>query len=185
MPDSTEQTQVQALARVNAPLNTVAQVLDHPDALESFDDIGVRNFIIGTKAIISLVNERGRAAVKLALGEFSKRMHERNTHVIPDLQYKIQLEDEVGDYVYDVDALVEAAKQLPPEEAAKIVSFVGEQVIPAHYEPGSSRSIAALQKAYENTPIGELLNRGMTRPVLGKVVKIEERKSSKAAKKAA
>lgn len=179
MADADQQSQGAALAQINTPLTTVAQVLDHPEVLESFTSVNLRNFVATTKAIIAIVNQRGKGAIQLALDEFGRRMRTSNTHIIPDQEYNIRLTDEFGEYTYDIEALREAAEKLPPHEAEKIITYVPEQIIPAHYEPGHWKSIATLQAQYENTEEGKLLNRGMSRPKLGQVVLFERHKAPK------
>ena len=107
--------------------------------------------------------------------EIERRMRERNARAIAHPSFeKIELEEQFTSYMFDKDALSEAAaifKTLgKDDEAAKLIKHVPEQttVVPAHYEPGKAVSILALREKYGSTPgVGEALARALSRQSLG------------------
>lgn len=114
--------------------------------------------------------------IQAAKNELERRMVERGASAIPSLTHEIRLEPEWSQYRYDIEKLRDAARNLPEEEAAKILRHVPEQVIPAHDEPGPAVSISALAKKYAGSEIGITLAEAQQRDSLGFKVVVKARK---------
>jgi len=104
-----------------------------------------------------------------------QRMRERGATGIPHPEYEIALVEEFAPYMFYLDALREAAKDLPDDEKGKFVKHVPEQVavIPAHDEPGPAVSIRGICKRY-----GWDESRFMARASLGTKFKFKPRSSA-------
>lgn len=103
------------------------------------------------------------------------RMRERGAKSIPHPEYEIALDEKHSGYSYDIPALREAAAMLPAEEGAKMLKRVPEQVIPAHDEPGSALSIAAIARKYAGSEVAAKIAEGMRRDSLGFRVSVKRR----------
>ncbi len=114
--------------------------------------------------------------IQSAKNELERRMIERGASAIPSQTHEITLEPEWSAYRYDLEKLRDAARNLPPEEAAKILKHVPEVVIPAHDEPGPAVSISALAKKYAGSEVGVILAQAQQRDPLGVKVTVKPRK---------
>lgn len=113
--------------------------------------------------------------------EFERRLRERGAREIAHPKFdKIALEDQWSAYTADYPALLEAQRLLKAagkdEDAAKIVKHIAEQVtvVEAHLEYGAAVSIAALIRKYgDESEIGQLLLRGLSRTALGSKIVVK------------
>ncbi len=152
------------------PVHMLLAVRDNPAILTTLTNTALRDFLSDTLEALTEIKAIGQTVTSAALDEFGKRMRADNARAIPDAVYTIALEQLFTEYEYDIDSLVQAATMLPPKEAAKVVRYVPEETIPAHYEPGHPRSIATLAEKYGDQPVGKLLKAGMQRKPLGEKV---------------
>lgn len=102
--------------------------------------------------------------------EFLGRI-DRANGAIPTPLGAIEAEPVYTAYAFNVEKLKAAQPLLPPKEAKKLVTHVPEQTIPAHDEPGNSRSIGALRDKYHGSEVARLLSEGMTRGQTGRKIK--------------
>ena len=125
---------------------------------------------------LSRVKDQFTQFITAGKNELEKRMTERGATAIPSTTHEVTLVPQWSAYRYDLDLLKDAARNLPEEEAAKIIRHIPEQVIPAHDEPGAAVSITALAKKYAGSEIGITLAEAQQRDSLGVKLVMKERR---------
>ena len=125
---------------------------------------------------LSRVKDQFTQFIAAGKNELEKRMTERGATAIPSQTHEVKLEPQWSAYRYDLDLLKDAAKNLPEEEAAKIIRHIPEQIIPAHDEPGAAVSISALAKKYAGSEVGITLAQAQQRDSLGEKLVLKERR---------
>ncbi len=159
-------------------LNAVGQL----DIRAASDDRVIDLLAMAEEEYARVKNDFG-SFIQAAKNELERRMIERGATAIPSQTHDIRLEPEWSAYRYDLEKLRDAARNLPPEEAAKILKHVPEVVIPAHDEPGPAVSISALAKKYAGSEVGITLAEAQQRDSLGVKIVVKPRKPAlKAAK---
>jgi len=120
------------------------------------------------KALFEQMKNQGK-------GILASRMRARGAKGIPHPNVVVELKTEYSDYIFIPDELAKARPFLKPDEAAKVVHWVPEQIIPeqripGHWEEGAARSITALINRYPGSDAAKHLEAGMTRSALGEEV---------------
>ena len=125
---------------------------------------------------LARVRDQFAAFISAGKNELEKRMIERGATAIPSTTHEVTLVPQWSAYRYDLDLLKDAARNLPEDEAAKIIRHIPEQVIPAHDEPGAAVSITALAKKYAGSEVGVVLAQAQQRDSLGAKLVLKERR---------
>ena len=125
---------------------------------------------------LARVKDQFTSFIAAGKNELEKRLTERGATAIPSTTHEVTLVPQWSAYRYDLELLKDAAKNLPEEEAAKIIRHVPEQVIPAHDEPGAAVSISALARKYAGSEIGITLAEAQQRDSLGVKLVMKERR---------
>ena len=105
----------------------------------------------------------------------------RGARSVPHKLYDVLIEPEYVADPPDFDALREAQKHLPDDEAAKVIRHVPEfspDPIPAYDEPGLAVSIAALRRKYAGTIVDELREKGLRKRQVGTKFVFRRRKNA-------
>ena len=125
---------------------------------------------------LARIKDQFSSFITAGKNELEKRLTERGATAIPSTTHEITLVPQWSAYRYDLELLKDAARNLPEEEAAKIIRHIPEQVIPAHDEPGAAVSISALAKKYAGSEIGITLAEAQQRDSLGVKLVMKERR---------
>ena len=125
---------------------------------------------------LARIKDAFSAFIAAGKNELEKRMIERGATAIPSQTHEVTLVPQWSAYRYDLDLLKDAARNLPEDEAAKIIRRIPEQIIPAHEEPGAAVSIAALAKKYAGSEVGITLAQAQQRDSLGVKLVLKERR---------
>ena len=125
---------------------------------------------------LARVKDQFAAFISAGKNELEKRMIERGATAIPSTTHEVTLVPQWSAYRYDLDLLKDAARNLPEDEAAKIIRHIPEQIIPAHDEPGAAVSISALAKKYAGSEVGITLAQAQQRDSLGVKLVLKERR---------
>ena len=125
---------------------------------------------------LARIKDQFSSFITAGKNELEKRLTERGATAIPSTTHEITLVPQWSAYRYDLELLKDAARNLPEEEAAKIIRHIPEQVIPAHDEPGAAVSISALAKKYAGSEVGITLAEAQQRDSLGVKVVVKPRK---------
>ena len=125
---------------------------------------------------LSRVKDQFTQFIAAGKNELEKRMTERGATAIPSQTHEVKLEPQWSAYRYDLDLLKDAAKNLPEEEAAKIIRHIPARIIPAHDEPGAAVSITALAQKYAGSEVGITLAQAQQRDSLGVKLILKERR---------
>ncbi len=125
---------------------------------------------------LARIKDQFTSFIAAAKNELERRLIDRGATAIPSTTHEVTLVPQWSAYRYDLALLKDAAKNLPEEEAAKIIKRVPEQVIPAHDEPGAAVSISALAKKYAGSEIGITLAEAQQRDSLGVKLVMKERR---------
>ena len=125
---------------------------------------------------LARVKDQFTSFIAAGKNELEKRLTERGATAIPSTTHEVTLVPQWSPYRYDLALLKDAARNLPEEEAAKIIRHIPEQVIPAHDEPGAAVSITALAKKYAGSEVGVVLAQAQQRDSLGVKLVMKERR---------
>ncbi len=125
---------------------------------------------------LSRVKDQFTQFIAAGKNELERRMTERGATAIPSQTHEVALIPQWSAYRYDLALLADAARNLPEDEAAKIIRHVPEQIIPAHDEPGAAVSISALARKYAGSEVGVVLAQAQQRDSLGAKLVLKERR---------
>jgi hypothetical protein len=147
--------------------------------LSDLDDVGVAMFVVMCETARADVSDGFKQLEAAAKAELLVRIERNGGKAIAHPAFeKIEAVDEWSAWTYNIDALREAAKLLPPAEAVKVVKHypAWTETIehPERWEPGSPQSITAIIKRYgEHSEVGRRLEAARSRSPLGKRVNIK------------
>ena len=161
------------MSLISSPPTVSASTLD----IRTASDDRVVDLLQMAQDELARINEEIGAFVTTAKNELERRLVERGATAIPSQTHEVTLVPQWSAYRYNIDALLDVARNLPEAEAAKIVRHVPEEVIPAHVEAGAPVSIAALAKKYAGSEVGVRLAEAMQRDSLGCKLVVKARKT--------